>query len=65
MDFVSKPKIDVAHTLQGYGEEIRAKVKAAAGARVRALTAEQSRPGAVPPRYSADAVLAPDSYNFV
>jgi len=61
VDFVSKPKIDVAHTLQGYGEEIRAKVKAAAGARVRALTAEQSRPGGVPPRYSADAVLAPDA----
>lgn len=35
VDFVSKPKIDVSNTLEAYGEEIIAKVKAAAGVRVR------------------------------
>ena len=36
VDFVTKPKIDIAHGLQDYAEELRTKVKAAARARVRA-----------------------------
>ncbi len=38
VDFVSKPKLDVARGLEGYAEEIVAKVKIAAKARVQALT---------------------------
>jgi len=37
VDFVSKPKADVARGLQGYAEEIIAKVKMAARSRVRTL----------------------------
>ena len=37
VDFVSKPKLDVARGLQGYAEEIIAKVKMAARSRVRPL----------------------------
>jgi two-component system chemotaxis response regulator CheB len=60
VDFVSKPKVDLAHTLDEYGREIVAKVKAAARARVRAI---ESRPvpmamPKIDPKLSADAVLA-------
>jgi two-component system chemotaxis response regulator CheB len=37
VDFVAKPKLDVARGLEGYAEEICAKVKAAGRSRVRAL----------------------------
>src|SRR5579864_163707 len=37
IDFVPKPKLDLASGLQGYADELIDKVKAAAGARVRAL----------------------------
>ncbi len=37
VDFVAKPKLDVAGGLQGYAEEIVTKVKAAARARIRPL----------------------------
>ncbi|MEG2805067.1 chemotaxis response regulator protein-glutamate methylesterase [Stenotrophomonas sp.] len=50
VDFVSKPKIDVARGLQGYAEEIIAKVKMAARSRVRTL----ARP--ITPRVTLDAV---------
>ena len=60
VDFVTKPKIDLAHTLEGYADEIRAKVKMAAAARVRAL--DRLPAGALAhlatPKHSADAVLA-------
>lgn len=39
IDFVTKPKIDIAHGMEAYGAEIIAKVKTAARARVRALSA--------------------------
>ena len=60
VDFVSKPKIDLAHTLEEYQQEIVAKVKVAAAARVRPI---ESRPTLVSmpyvdPKLSADAVLA-------
>ena len=56
VDFVSKPRIDLAHTLEQYSEEIIEKVKAAVHARI------QGRPKTVaslkvPPKLNADAVL--------
>lgn len=42
IDFVSKPKIDVSNTLEGYGDEIIAKVKAAAKVRVRRYESKRS-----------------------
>src|SRR6201996_49937 len=38
VDFVSKPKIDLAVTLTEHCEELRTKIKAAAGVRVRPYT---------------------------
>lgn len=54
VDFVSKPKLDVAAGLQEYAEQIIAKVRSAAGARVQPLL---NRPGPVPDKHPADAVL--------
>jgi len=50
VDFVSKPTVDIAHSLGDYADEIIAKVKTASTARVREL-----KP--VAERLSADAVL--------
>jgi len=56
IDFVSKPKLDVAGTLKDFSEEILTKIRIAARARVRARP--QPAPlSAVPPRHSADAIL--------
>jgi two-component system chemotaxis response regulator CheB len=52
VDFVSKPKFDVARGLQGYAEEIIGKVKMAARSRVRTL----ARP--ITPRITLDTVAA-------
>jgi len=54
VDFVSKPKVDVAGTLVDFSEEILAKIRVAAGARVRARSGSVS---VVPPKHSADAIL--------
>ncbi len=43
VDFVSKPKLDVARGLQGYADEIIAKVKMAARSRVRPLVRAAAR----------------------
>ena len=62
VDFVAKPKIDVAGTLSDYADELIAKVKVAAGARINPR-ASQPRPiraveaRSVDARHSADAVL--------
>jgi two-component system chemotaxis response regulator CheB len=56
IDFVSKPKIDIAGTLANFGDEILGKIRIAAGARVIARSALVT-PGRVAPKYSADAVL--------
>jgi two-component system chemotaxis response regulator CheB len=56
VDFVTKPKADLAGSLANYAEEITTKVKAAAGARPRARTAPPPSSGPAP-RLSADAVL--------
>ena len=58
IDFVAKPKVDVAGSLGSYADELIEKVKVAAVARVNArarVPRAQSR--AVDPRRSADAVL--------
>ena len=58
VDFVSKPRVDVAGTLGDFSEEILGKIRTAAVARVAArgtMHAEVSP--VVPPRHSADAVL--------
>lgn len=54
VDYVTKPKIDVAHTLKDYAEEIIAKVKMAATARVQPY----SELPKIPAKLSADAVLS-------
>ncbi|MEZ5498491.1 MAG: chemotaxis response regulator protein-glutamate methylesterase [Steroidobacteraceae bacterium] len=62
VDFLPKPQLDIAGTLREYGDELIAKVRMAAGARVRPYDARQSPPtaaltDAIAPRLSADAVL--------
>jgi two-component system, chemotaxis family, protein-glutamate methylesterase/glutaminase len=54
VDFVSKPKVDVAGTLEEFGEEILAKIRTAAGARV---VARSGSVGTVAPKHSADAII--------
>lgn len=48
VDFVAKPRLDLARSLQAYADEIIAKVKAAAQAKVRPLARPPAR-GAVDP----------------
>lgn len=50
VDFVTKPALDLANTLNAYRDELAAKVKVAAGARVRTLAA-------VKPKHSVDEIL--------
>ena len=66
VDYLPKPKIDLAATLGDYAEELRAKIKMAAKARVRRYSADApaaaaaaagAGAGNIPPRYSADAIL--------
>ena len=56
IDFVSKPKIDLAGTLADFGDEILAKIRIAAGARVMARVAPIPAT-CIAPKYSADAVI--------
>jgi two-component system, chemotaxis family, protein-glutamate methylesterase/glutaminase len=48
VDFITKPKVDIAYTLQDYREELISKIKAASIARVRQLTASTTSPDRVP-----------------
>jgi two-component system chemotaxis response regulator CheB len=57
VDFVAKPKIDVAGSLADYADELIAKVKAAATARVNPRSNAPRVALQVDPRRSADAVL--------
>jgi len=59
VDFVSKPKLDVAHSLQDYTAEIIAKVKMASRVRVHLLERHIAPVPAVPPKYTTDAILRP------
>jgi two-component system chemotaxis response regulator CheB len=58
IDFVAKPKVDIAGSLAGYADVLIEKVKAAAVARVNARpSVPRAQPRTVDPRRSADAVL--------
>ena len=57
VDFVTKPKMDLSATLDGYAVEIIAKVKMAASARVRPLE-RRSANIEITPKHSADVILA-------
>lgn len=57
IDFVAKPKVDVAGSLVSYADELVAKIKVAASARVNARTAPRTTSLQVNPRHTADAVL--------
>jgi len=57
IDYLSKPKIDLAATLKDYSEELIEKIKTASRASVRALDPHRAAMLAARPRFSADAVL--------
>jgi two-component system chemotaxis response regulator CheB len=57
VDFLSKPKIDVAATLRDYSDELIEKIKTAANASVRALDAQRMATLVSKPKFSADAVI--------
>ncbi len=57
IDFVSKPKIDVAHTFENYSEEIIEKVKTAAMAKVQVRVSSKKIPE-VKEKYTADKIIA-------
>jgi len=57
VDFVSKPKLDLAATLADHGEELRGKIKAAAQAHVRTYSGRANLADNPPPSHTADAVL--------
>lgn len=56
VDFVSKPKLDVARGMEEYAGQITEKIRAAALARVHKRIAPQSAP-VVQEKFSADAIL--------
>ncbi|MFW6278036.1 MAG: protein-glutamate methylesterase/protein-glutamine glutaminase [Halorhodospira sp.] len=58
VDFVTKPRTDVGHALEGYGEEIVAKVRAAARAHVRPAPARRAGPAPQPHQRTTDKVVA-------
>jgi two-component system, chemotaxis family, protein-glutamate methylesterase/glutaminase len=60
IDFVSKPKTDLAHTLDDYSDEIIEKVRIASKAKVHALDRSAQKLN-VPQRHSADAVIKKQS----
>ncbi len=61
VDFISKPKLDIAHSLPDYSYEIISKVKAASNANVHAMTQSTSSIGEVIAKNSADVILEKNS----
>jgi two-component system chemotaxis response regulator CheB len=58
VDYLSKPRFDIAATLKDYAEELVEKIRIASRASVRALDPRQSRAPDTPgPAHSTDAVL--------
>ena len=57
IDFVSKPKIDLAGTLNDFAEEIHSKVRVAAASNVGAKSLAATP--RVSPKFSADAIIPP------
>jgi two-component system chemotaxis response regulator CheB len=60
VDFIPKPKLDVATGLQDYADELIAKIKTAARARLRSSPSAPAT--AVKPKHTADAVLLRERY---
>jgi two-component system chemotaxis response regulator CheB len=58
VDYLSKPKIDLAATLKDYSEELIEKIKTASRASVRALDPHRTSTITARPSFTADAVLA-------
>jgi two-component system chemotaxis response regulator CheB len=58
VDYLSKPKIDLAATLKDYGEELIEKIKIASKASVRALDPRRAAMITARPAHTTDAVLA-------
>jgi two-component system chemotaxis response regulator CheB len=58
VDYLPKPKIDLAATLADYRDELVSKVRMAAQAKVRRYEGGPASTLVVQPKYSADAVLA-------
>ena len=61
VDFLSKPKIDVAATLRDYSDELIEKIKIASKASVRALDAQRMAALVPKSKYTADAVITKTS----
>jgi two-component system chemotaxis response regulator CheB len=57
VDYLSKPKIDLAATLKDYGEELIEKIRTASKASVRALDPRRAAVLTARPSHTADAVL--------
>ena len=60
VDFVAKPKVDVSNSLNEYAEDIIAKVRMAAKAKVRALKEKApatNKPSSAPVKHAASAVI--------
>jgi two-component system chemotaxis response regulator CheB len=58
IDFVAKPKLDVAEGLKGYAEEIIGKVRVAARARVKPVDKRAMPPASeLQPKHSADVII--------
>src|SRR5215469_8236611 len=57
VDYLSKPKIDLAATLRDYSDELIDKIKNAASASVRALDAQRMATLVSKPKFTADAVI--------
>lgn len=65
IDFVTKPKLDLAHSFNDYSNEIIEKIKMAAQARVRPVPERFGRRApAVNPRLGTDGVLQPPKRHF-
>jgi two-component system, chemotaxis family, protein-glutamate methylesterase/glutaminase len=58
VDYLSKPKIDLAATLKDYGEELIEKIRIASKASVRALDPRRAAAITATPAHTTDAVLA-------
>lgn len=65
VDFITKPKVDIVHTIQDYAVELREKVKGAAHARVKqlsnAVAREPKEAPAVAARHDIDQVIGASS----
>lgn len=57
VDFVSKPKVDLLHTLAEYSDEIVEKIRIAAASKPRAYTGASPTLLSVDPKLSSDAIL--------